>query len=218
LFSKKQSISKLTSTGSKLSERANEMVNKNIEKLELNEIAFLIREQIGIGVCIPVAVNKLRQQNIEISMLHRNTNSENQRELIRELVLLDKWYWDSNSLANHQLKETLGIKIDYLNLPTDLKDKFKNYEPQALIWNEKSIQSFNAYMNDSRMGVIVGYGMVTRIKRAILNGNSIRYEFNGEKVKIESIEKFEKLIIGKLNCNEELLQLLSREQELKAII
>ncbi len=215
MFFKKQTISKLTTTGSKLSERAKELVNKNIELLQLNELAFLIREYIGTGICIPIAVNKLRQQNIEISMLHRNTKSENQRELIRELVLLDNWYWDSNSIANQQLKEILGNKIDYLNLSKELKDKFKKYEPQDLNWNEKSIQNFNSYMNDSRMGVFAGYNMVTRLKRAILNGNYVNYQCDGEVYKIQTVDKFEELIIKKLNCNDELLELLNNENEMK---
>ena len=109
----------------------------------------------------------------------------------------------------------MGVKIDYLNLSKELKDKFKNYEPQDLIWNEKSIQNFNSYMNDSRMGVITGYGMVTRLKRAILNGNYVNYQLDEEVYKIQTIEKFEELIIKKLNCNDELLKLLNNENEMK---
>ena len=212
---KKQTISKLTSTGSKLSERTNLLISKDVEKLKTEELAFLIREQIGTGICILIAINKLKQEKINISMLHRNAKSEAQRELIRELVLLDNWNWDSNSIANQQLKEILGIKIDYLNLPKELKDKFKNYEPQDLIWNEKSIQNFNSYMNDSRVGVFAGYNMVTRLKRAILNGNYVNYRFDREVYKIQTIEKFEELIVKKLNCNDELLELLNNENEMK---
>ena len=211
----KQTISKLTSTGSKLSDRTNLLISKDIDKLKIEELAFLIREQVGTGICIPIAVNKLKQEEINISMLHRNAKSETQRELIRELVLLDNWYWDSNSIANQKLKEILGVKIDYLNLSKELKDKFKNYEPQDLIWNEKSIQNFNSYMNDSRMGVIAGYGMVTRLKRAILNGNYVNYQLDEEVYKIQTIEKFDELIIKKLNCNDELLKLLNNENEMK---
>ncbi|WP_339609687.1 hypothetical protein [uncultured Roseivirga sp.] len=212
---KKQTISKLTSTGSGLSERAKALVNKDIKQLELNELAYLFRESIGTGICIPIAVKKLAEQDIEISMLHRNSKSENQRELIRELMLLDNWYWDRNSIAHKKLKEILGIKMDYLHLPTDIKEKFKNYETQNLIWNAKSVQGFNSYMNDSRMGVFAGYGMVTMLKRAILNGNFVIYEFNGKSTKIKSIEKFEELIVSKLNCNNELLELLDMEKEMK---
>ena len=211
----KQTISKLTSTGSKLSERTNLLVSKDIDKLKTEELAFLIREQIGTGICILIAINKLKQEEINISMLHRNAKAETQRELIRELILLDNWYWDSNSIANQQLKEILGKNIDYLNLPKELKDKFKNYKPQDLIWNEKSIQNFNSYMNDSRMGVFAGYNMVIRLKRAILNGNYVNYQFDEEVYKIQTIEKFEELIVKKLNCNDELLELLNNENEMK---
>lgn len=214
MFFTKQTISQLTPTGSKLSERTNSLINKNIRKLEKEEIAFLIREQIAIGVCLPIAIHLLKQEEINISMLHRNTESEKQRELIRELLLLDNWYWDSNSIANQQLKEILGLKINYINLSKDIKENFKNYQPQDLIWNEKSIQNFNAYMNDSRMGVIAGYGMVTRLKRAILNGNYVNYQIAGKSTKIQTVEKFEEYLVSELNCNQELLELLSNQNKI----
>jgi hypothetical protein len=57
--------------------------------------------------------------------------------------------------------------------------------------------------------------MVTRLKRAILNGNYVNYQFDGEVHKIQTIEKFEELIVKKLNCNDELLELLNNENEMK---
>ena len=147
-------------------------------------------------------------------MLHRNSTSEDQRELIRELVLLNSWYWDRNAIANRELKEILGISIDYLNLPHDIKEKFKTYELQDLIWNKKSFQDFNSYMNDSRVGVTVGYGMVISFKRSLLNGNPIIFEIKENLIPINNIEYFEELIVSNLNCNSELRELLNRENKI----
>ena len=210
----KQTISQITSISTNLSKRANIIINKTIESLLLSELAYLIREQIAIGISIPIAVNKLRKEDIQISMLYRNSYSEDQRELIRELVLLDSWYWDRNAIANRDLKEILGISIDYLNLPHDIKEKFKTYELQDLIWNKKSFQDFNYYMNDSRVGVTVGYGMVISFKRAILNGNQILFEIKENLIPINNIENFEELIVSNLNCNSELRDLLNKENRI----
>jgi hypothetical protein len=207
----KQTISQITSININLSERANIILNKTIESLLLNELAYLIREQISVGISIPIAVNKLRKEDIQISMLYRNSCSEDQRELIRELVLLDSWYWDRNAIANRELKEILGISIDYLNLPHEIIEKFKTYEIQDLIWDKKSFQDFNSYMNDSRVGVTVGFGMVISFKRAILNGNPILFEIKENLIPINNIENFEELIVSNLNCNSELRELLNKE-------
>ncbi len=210
----KQTLSQITSIITNLSERANIIINKTIESLLLSELAYLIREQIAVGISIPISVNKLRKEDIQISMLYRNSYSEDQRELIRELVLLDSWYWDRNAIANRELKEILGISIDYLNLPYDIKEKFKTYELQDLIWNKKSFQDFNSYMNDSRVGVTVGYGMVISFKRAILNGNPILFEIKENLIPINNIENFEELIVSNLNCNSELRDLLNKENRI----
>ncbi len=215
MFGKNQTISQLTSTGSDLSERTKILVKKNIEQLELNEIAFLLREYVGTGVCIPIAVNRLKEQEINISMLHRNQESENQRELIRELVLIETGSWDINAIANQELKEILGIKIDYLNIRREIKEQFKAYTPKELMWKQSSIQEFNYYMTDSRMGVLYGYGLVTSLKRAILNGNSVKYEMGSDSVVIKTMSIFNELVILKLNCNDELLRLLENEKKIK---
>ncbi|NNL15311.1 MAG: hypothetical protein HKO81_01565 [Flavobacteriaceae bacterium] len=205
----------MTSIDSNVSGRAKKLVNKDIEKLKLNEIAYLIRESIETGVCIPIANKKLKEQDIEISMLHRNLNSENQRELVRELILLEDCYWDRNAKAFKELKDILGTQINYLHIPSHLKERFMNYQTKNLVWDEKSIEHFHLYMNDSRMGVFTGYEMIITLKRAILNGNSVLYKCNGKNVTIQTIEEFEKLIVDNLNCNDELKNLLEKEIEIK---
>jgi hypothetical protein len=215
LFSRIKSISELTSTGSKLSERANRLISTKTNKLEMTELAYLIREHIGVSICIIISIQKLKEMEIRISMLHRDDKAEKQRELIRELVLLNNYHWDINSNEHKQFKKLLGIKIDYLSLPKTVKDDFKKHEPKELVWNEKSIQNFKSYMNDSRMGVICGYGMVTSLKRTILNGNSIMYQIAGESIRIQDKNEFKKLIVDKLECNDELLELLNKENEMK---
>lgn len=126
-------------------------------------------------------------------------------------MLLDCWFWDHNPKANQELKEILGSKIDYLNLSTEIIEKFKIYEPQKLIWCEKSIQDFNAYMNDSRVGVMVGYGRIISLKRVLLNGNTVIYEMKGDSCEINDLDKFEELVVKKINCNGELKELLNKE-------
>jgi len=215
LFFSKQTISQLTPTGSKLSDRTKFLINKNIDNLKFDELSFLIREYIAIGTCIPIAINKIANDELKISLLHRNEKSESQREILRELVLLDNWYWESNTIAFKQLKGILGKNLDHLNLPKEIKVKFRSYEPQNIIWSEKSVQNFNAYMSDSRMGVYAGYNMILRIKRAILNGNTVKLIIGGEETEIQTVAKFEEMIVNKVKCNDELRELLNKEYKIK---
>ena len=212
---KGQNISKVTSTSEKLSERAILLINKNVNDLKLSELAFLIRESIGIGVCIPIALNKLRKEVINLSMLHRDDNSANQRELVRELILLDEWHWERNLNAFKELKKIIGIQIDYITLPRNIKNKFKTLVPDELKWNENSINSYNGYMNDTRMGVMAAYSMVISIKRAILNGNSIKYELFGESRLIDDLDLFKQKILDSIKLNSELKELLKKEKRIK---
>jgi len=70
-------------------------------------------------------------------------------------------------------------------------------------------------MNDTRVGVLVGYNMVIPLKRAILNGNSVDFIFKGEKRVIDTIDEFEEFIVKNIICYDELRSLLDREKQIK---
>jgi len=211
------SISDISPINDKYSERASKILKTNVYELSFIELAFLIRENIETRICVQLALKRLKITNLKLPSFYRDSDSENQRELIRELLLIHKWYWDIYQNDFYDLKEFLKPHLSGLNLPEFIKDEFKSYVPRKLTWDNESIEKYGHYMNDSRVGVMCGYNMVISFKNAILNGVTVYYNVNPELIQIKSIGEFEKLIIESINCNQELKEKL-QEVENKAEI
>ena len=211
----KTSISDISSINNNDSEKAKSILEKNISDLSFKDLGFLIRENIETRICVFIALKRLKTTNLKLPIFYRDSDSENQRELTRELILIHSGYWDIYPNDFNKLKDIIVPHLDGLNLPEFIKETFKSYEPKKLIWNNAAIERFGQYMNDSRMGVICGYNMVTSMKSAILNGAIVNYNIDSKEIQIESIDDFEKLILSDINCNDELKERL-REEENKA--
>jgi len=119
---------------------------------------------------------------------------------------------ENNPKAYKKLKDILSENISALKLPNFISERFLNYKLNELVWNEKSISKFNAYMNDTRMGVWCAYNMVISLKRAILNETYINFEINGKKETIKTLKDFEKNILKSIEINNELKMLLEKEK------
>ena len=215
LLKKKNTIPNFTYVSDKLSDKSIRILSKDIQKLELTELSHLIRESLAVQVCINIALERLGKIIFDYEFSFNNKVSEAQREILRELILLNNFHWDVNPKVLERLKGKLAENYWMVKLPDFIIDKFKYYQPKKLIWNENSTKKFNAYMNDTRVGVLVGYNMVIPLKRAILNGNSVDFIFKGEKRVIDTIDEFEEFIVKNIICYDELRSLLDREKQIK---
>jgi len=212
------SISDISPINDKSSHRTRNILRTDINELSFVDLAFLIREYIEIRICVQLSLKRLKGINLRLPVFYRDSDSENQRELIRELVLIDKRFWDIYQEDFYNLKELLNPHLSGLNLPLFIKDEFNTYVPKKLTWDNESIDKFGHYMNDSRMGVICGYNMIISLKNAILNGTTVAYNVNSELIQIKSIGEFERLIMESINCNEELRERLREEENKDGII
>lgn len=211
-------ISDISQINDKSSQRTRSILRTDINELSFVDLAFLIREYIEIRICVQLSLKRLKETNLKLPIYYRDSDSENQRELIRELVLIDKSFWDIYQEDFYNLKELLNPHLSGLNLPVFIKDEFNSYVPKKLTWDNESIEKFGYYMNDSRMGVICGYNMIISLKNAILSGTTVTYNVNSELIQIKSIGEFKKLIIESINCNEELRERLQEEENKDKII
>jgi len=212
------SISDISPINEKSSQRARHILQTDINDLSFVDLAFLIREYIEIRICVQLSLKRLKESNLKLPVYYRDSDSENQRELIRELVLIDKSYWDIYQEDFYHLKELLNPHLYGLNLSEFIKDEFNSYVPKKLTWDNESIEKFGQYMNDSRMGVICGYNMIISLKKAILNGTTVTYNVNSELIQIKSIGEFKKLILESIKSNEELRERLQEEENKDKII
>ena len=212
LFKKKHTISQYTSVSNKISDKTNRIISKDIEKLKLSEYSHLLRENIAIQFCLSIIIERIKNIKIDFEFIFNNNESEDQREVLRELVLVDFYFWENNPKAYKKLKDILSENVSALKLPNFISERFLNYKLNELVWNEKSISKFNAYMNDTRMGVWCAYNMVISLKRAILNETYINFEINGKKETIKTLKDFEKNILKSIEINNELKMLLEKEK------
>ena len=212
LFKSKNTIKNSTFIGNKISEKTEFIISKDISKLELTEISHLLRESIATQTCINISIEKLKNLKIDFEFYFNNKSSEKYRELLRELVLIHERNWDLNVMAFEKIKGKISSNFFALMLPEFIINKFKYYEPKKLEWNENSVNSFNAYMNDNRAGVTAAYNMVHSLKIAVLNGTKIFYSINNVEYTIKSLKDFEDRILKSINCNKELKSMLEQEK------
>ena len=212
LFRKKNTISQYTSVNNRISDKTNRIISKDIEKIKLSEYSHLLRESIAIQFCLNIIIERINTIKIDFEFIFNNNESEDQREILRELVLVDFNYWENNPKAYKKLKNILSENISALKLPNCITESFLNYKLSELVWNEESISKFNSYMNDTRMGVWCAYNMVISLKRAILNETYINFELNGKVETIKTLKDFEKNILKSIEINNELKMLLEKEK------
>lgn len=212
MFKKENTIKNLTFISNRISGKTDSILSKDITKLKLQEISHLLRESIAIQTCINISIEKLNNLKIDFDFYFNNKFSEEYRELLRELVLVNERNWDLNVRAYEKISGKISNDLFALKLPEFIINKFKNYKPQKLEWNESSVNNFNAYMNDSRAGVTAAYNMVHSLKIATLNGTKIFYKIKNEEQIITSLKDFENTILKNIDCNPELKSMLEKEK------
>lgn len=212
LFKRENTIKNLTFVGNRISDKTESILSKDISKLKLQEISHLLRESIATQTCINISTEKLNNLKIDFDFYFNNKSSEEYRELLRELVLVNERNWDLNVRAYEKILGKISSNSFALKLPEYIINKFKYYKPKKLEWNESSVNNFNAYMNDNRTGVTAAYNMVHSLKIAVLNGTKIFYKINDKEQIITSLTNFENTILKSIECNEELKSMLEKEK------
>lgn len=198
--------------------KVNRLMHKELSKLTYADTAFLLREQVYTQLIIPLALNLLVQKELKISLYYKDELAVNQRELLRELLLINLNQWDYNPDALFNLKSQIKSNISSISLPQEYVENFIKYQPSQLIWNEDLIKQYSYFITDNSSGVSYAYGLVLNRKRAILNGSSITInsnDYNLEDYKISSIEEFEKYILSSIKIDNELEKRLSAEKAIK---
>ncbi len=210
-FKKVSSIYDKTYISDKVSKKSKIILNKDINYLSLDELSHLLREGIGTQVCINISLSKLVDLKIDYDFFFNNNDSESQRELLRELVLLEDEDWDINSNSFFKLKNILEENISALKLPTKITERFIDYMPKKINWDVEVKNKFDFFMGDSRTGVFYAYSMIINLKKAILNRVPIYYNIKEEKKIINTLFEFEENILNHINPNEELMMFLNKE-------
>ncbi|WP_123899165.1 hypothetical protein [Aureibaculum marinum] len=187
-------------------------MHKDIRKISLSEFSHLLRENIAVGLCLNPIIERIKSVEIDFDFFFNNDHSEKQREILRELVLLNTHHWDINPIAYNKLKLVLSESIAALKLSETVTQEFLAYEPKGLVWNQETINAFDAFMNDNRMGVWAAYNMLTSRKRAIFNEAKIDFELDDNLIEITTLAEFEENILKTVRINNELKGLLEKER------
>ena len=212
MFKKKNTIKDCTFVTDRISEKTDKIVSKDLDKITLSEFSHLLKENIAIHFCLNLIISRIKSIKLDFEFFFNSKESEEQREILRELVLINSNNWNINPKAYELLKNILSKNISSLKLPEFITERFLNYKPKELIWNEKSIEEFNSFMNDTRMGVWYAYNMLILHKRAILNGTNIIYKVGDEQIELKTLNEFEEKVLKNVKINNELDKLLENEK------
>lgn len=193
--------------------RAHEISIKELGKINKSDLAFLLREQVFIDIAIEISIFILKNEKIEIHSFHHNENSVEQRELIREIILVDSQYWDYYPNIFYLVVELLKDHMQVIKLPNFIKERFVNYIPEKLVWdNTKNDWYKNMIQNNAASTVLSAFENIKRLKRAILRNNKIEYLIENEKIIINNVFDFNKVLVNNLLHAETLIEYISKEK------
>lgn len=191
------------------------LVNKQIGTLEMRDLSFLLRERQFTEVVIAIAIEYLYKDEIQINGFHHSINSFRQRELIRELVLVDAESWDLNPFAYERFRKRVKEFLPIVRLPFYIKEYFQDYKPKQLTWTEENVKRYNhLIMNNAAITVLSAFNEIRKLGRSVIIGNSIDFNIDSTKTKITSIDDFNKLIVDKLSNSADLYKRINSEKEL----
>jgi hypothetical protein len=89
------------------SNRVHQIVFKSIEDVNKSELAYLLRENQFIEVVIEISIELLTTEKLEIYPFDNSPNSDEQRELIRELILVNDEYWNLNPKGFQRFRDLI---------------------------------------------------------------------------------------------------------------
>lgn len=191
------------------------LVKKQIGKLEMHELSFLLRERQFTEVVIDIAIEVLHRDEIQINVFHHSTDSIKQRELIRELILVDNESWDFNPFAYKKFKQRIKEYLPIVRLPNYIKEYFQDYKPKQLIWTEENVIRYDDLIKqDAAITVLSAFNEVRKLARSVIIGNNIDFYINSIETKITNIDDFNKLIVDKLSNSADLYERINSEKKL----
>lgn len=198
------------------SDRVHQIVFRSIENITKSELAYLLRENKFIEVVIEISIELLTAEKLEIYPFDNSPNSDEQRELIRELILVNDEYWNLNPKGFQRFRDLIVDKINIVRLPKHSISHFLNYQPELIIWNEKDEEWYKDMIaGNSASTVLTAFEKIRKISRSIIIGNKLIVKLNNNTIEIKDIIEFENVVVKKLPMYKELIEFMSSEIEYK---
>lgn len=189
-----------------------------IKDLKLDEIEYLLRQQLWITPLIRICIQKINDNwdNIQISYPKSNL-TEWFENVIKELILLPKNVWDIDKVSFEKLCYILNnnyrreIKLD-INIIND----FLCYEPKELVWNDEVFDFFENHINSHHGEVLKSIKLVQDFIICINNGSQIRYCRNQKNILITNLIEFENIVLEELSEDKnQLMDWMENEQTIE---
>lgn len=179
--------------------QSHDLAYKSIDDLTRKEISYLLREDKFTDTLLEISDKLLENEKIEIFGFHHQANSDEQRELIRELVIIKDDYWDLYPRIYRSIKSKLEKHLPIIKLPEYIKDHFRNYEPKTIKWGIEENGWYENMINENAAStVLAAYRRIGQLKRAIKLNTTIQLEAFGRPKALNSEEMFNQLLVNKL--------------------
>ena len=190
-----------------------------LNDLTSQDLIYLLKKHIGLNFLIVVIVEKLIENGFCAFTfnLHEDKEKDEQKEIIKELFLVNDNYWYENPIAydkfkNFIYKETHWI-INIL-VPEYVVNHFLNLELKTISWtNETTLRLSDWIALDNASGYSQVISQIKHIRRALDNGVKVIYNTTP----VLDFETFINLVVKKLNNSNYILTEVSKEVRLKNI-
>jgi len=184
---------------------SHELANKSIDELSKGDISYLLRENKFTDTLLEISDRILDREKIEVNVFHHPTNSDEQRELIRELIIVKDSYWDLYPLIQRSIKLKIEKHLAIIQLPEYVKEHFQNYDPKTIKWGHEENGWYENMINENAaFTVLAAYRRIGQLKRAIKLKTPIHLDAFGESKILNSEEMFNQLLVNKLRNAEQL--------------
>lgn len=200
-----------------LNESVKDLSQTKIKDLQLDEIAYLVRQQMWIAPLIRICIQKINDNWDEINKYYPNSNlTEWFENIIKELILLPRINWDIDKTSFHKLSHIIKTNsCRAIKLDESIVVDFLNYTPKELVWNDETYTFFQKHINSHHGEVLKAIKLIQDFIICLNNGGNIRYNRNNKNRVIENLTEFEHLVLDELSEDkDELMDWMKNEQKI----
>ena len=197
---------------SKLSQR-------KLKDLTTQDLIYLLKKHIGVNFLIIVIVERLIDNGFCAFTfnLHEDKEKDEQKEIIKELLLINDNYWYENPIVYDKFKNFIQNETHWIIdiiIPEYVVNHFLNLEFQTINWTNARTLKLSDWIDlDNASGYSIVIGQIKHIRRAFDNGVKVTYDTTP----VLDFETFLNLVVKKLNNSDYILTEVYKEVRVKNI-
>lgn len=193
-------------------QRTTGIAEKPIHTLLAEDILWLVRQQNYIEIATVLAAKYFQKVGFHGYAFNYDDASITQRDLLKELVLLEEPFWQYNQRSYRIIRPFIEAYGAHLNLSKQLIEQFLQIGLQPIHWTEVEVECITSLVKaDYMSAVLKAIYMAKRLKRAVDEGIEVYFTWRGHVHRIQSSEDILSLILSKAPHTEDWAKWINQE-------